>query len=256
MRAVEHCRQSLAATLERVGAQRQRWSLVVEADPFLGGVEAMPVEPACNEPVGMGIRNTQVGEHRGAVGVLVRARWERQPGSLPKRLSQNGIHESRGAGLSRLASQIDRIIHDGGGGHTIQMQELIETQTQDVNDVFVNLRQRPGGEVLDEMVEAALPAKRSGDDVGRKRAVSLIWHMLPAVGERGGKVDSFVGDGAERTIGRKRAPAQSWSGELDAWAEAVAGKELTGLHRSASLGLHAIYGDSFAVSRCDRDRAS
>jgi hypothetical protein len=82
------------------------------------------------------------------------------------------------------------------------MQELIETQTQDVNDVFVNLRQRPGGEVLDEMVEAALPAKRSGDDVGRKRAVSLIWHMLPAVGERGGKVDSFVGDGAERTIGR------------------------------------------------------
>jgi hypothetical protein len=54
------------------------------------------------------------------------------------------------------------------------MEDLVQAQAQDVKDVVVDLRQWPCGEVLNQMVEAALPSKRAGDDIGGKRAIALV----------------------------------------------------------------------------------
>ena len=82
------------------------------------------------------------------------------------------------------------------------MQELVQAQSQDVQHIPVDFRDRPRCEVLGEMIEVSLPAQRTGDDLGREGAVALVGKMTTALHERRRQVGTFLGNRPERVIGR------------------------------------------------------
>ena len=61
-----------------------------------------------------------------------------------------------------------------GRGHAVQMQQLVQAEAQDDQHVGVELSDGPACEVLDQMVEAALPAERAGHDFRGERANALV----------------------------------------------------------------------------------
>src|SRR5258705_10973943 len=60
------------------------------------------------------------------------------------------------------------------------MEELIQAETEDVDDFRIELADAALREVLDEMVEAALPPQRPGDDLGSQRPITFVLQMLAA----------------------------------------------------------------------------
>src|SRR5262245_33908770 len=93
---------------------------------------------------------------------------------LTKHRSQDGVHEARCARLAGGSRQAHRVVDDGGGRNAIEMEQLKETQSEDREDLRVDLRQWPFGEVRDKVVEGPLPAQRARDDGGSERAVAVV----------------------------------------------------------------------------------
>ena len=61
---------------------------------------------------------------------------------------------------------------------------------QDDQNVFVELRDWTTGEMLDQVVEAALPAQRAGDDLGGKCAITIVGEPHPRLQQRCRKIDA------------------------------------------------------------------
>ena len=67
------------------------------------------------------------------------------------------------------------------------------------SDFGIELRERALGEVLDQVIEAALPAQRAGDDLGGQRAVALVGEVLRgSAPARSGRSARLAGDRAQR----------------------------------------------------------
>jgi hypothetical protein len=66
----------------------------------------------------------------------------------------------------------------------------------------VQFRQRPPGKVLDQMIQAPLPAQRARDNLGGQPAIAVVVKMGPAPGERGGKVFAVCRHRTQRVIRR------------------------------------------------------
>ena len=85
----------------------------------------------------------------------------------------------------------------------------------------------PLRKLLDEMIEAALPAKRAGDDPGGERSIAFILEMLPAGTERVWQIDSPRGNRPNRVIRRgsrrrghdcdKASPGATWCPRTKSW---------------------------------------
>jgi hypothetical protein len=60
------------------------------------------------------------------------------------------------------------------------MEQLVGAEPEDREDVGIDLRDRTAGELLDEVIEAALPPERTGDDLGGERAVALVGQVRAA----------------------------------------------------------------------------
>ena len=59
------------------------------------------------------------------------------------------------------------------------------------------------GEVLDEIVEAALPPERAGDDVRRQGAVAVVGQLRAGLNQGGREVDTLGGHRTERAKRRR-----------------------------------------------------
>jgi hypothetical protein len=94
--------------------------------------------------------------------------------TLTKRRSQHRIHEARGARELRRPRQVHRIVDDGRSGHPIEVQDLKQAQSRDHEHGRIELRQRPSRHVLNEVIEPALPAKRSRHDRSREGAIAFL----------------------------------------------------------------------------------
>ena len=186
--------------------------LVVEPDPALGGVEAITVEPARDEPVGMRVGDAEIRERGRAIAAVVRPRRQRQAVPLAER--RCAARRSRTRWRSAFCAaprQIHRVVHDRRRRHAIEVQQLVQAQAQDDEDVGVELAQRAFGEMLDQIIEAALPPQRAGDDFGGQRAVALVGQVLRGTGRarRGGRRARRRSRAARETP--PCAPARSWT---------------------------------------------
>ena len=189
-----------ARRAQPVDAQRQERRLVVELHPALGGLEAVSIQPARDQPVRMRVGDAEIGECGVSVPGVRRTRGQRKLVLLPERRAQHRVHESARAWLSRRAGQIHRIVHDRGCRHPIQVEQLIQAETQDGDDLRIELADAALREVLDEMVEAALPPQRAGDDLGSQRPIALVLEMLAAGVECRGQIGPAGCDCAKRVI--------------------------------------------------------
>ena len=91
------------------------------------------------------------------------------------------------------------------------MQKLVEAEPEDMQDVPIDLAERTIREVLDEVVEAPLPAQGAGDDFRGKPAVALVGEVLPCLRERRWQVGAFAANRAQR-VKRGDARRGCWLG--------------------------------------------
>ncbi len=136
----------------------------------------------------MRVCDSQVGKSRLAVACIRRSRREGQLVPLAQSGAQDGIHEPARARFSCRPRQSHRIVDDRRRRHTIEMKDLIEAQAQDVHDLDIELRKPPLREMLDQMVEAALPPQCAGDNLRRQRTVALIGELLATHVKRRGQI--------------------------------------------------------------------
>ena len=120
-----------AADAQRVRSKRERGSAVVELHPRFGPIESVAIQPPGDEPVGMRARHAEIGERARAVVWRHGSRRQRQSVSLTQQRTENGVDEAGGARLSCRSRQAHGIVHDGGRRHAIEVQELIEAETED-----------------------------------------------------------------------------------------------------------------------------
>src|SRR5438105_4188131 len=92
--------------------------------------------------------------------------------------SQHPVHEPGRARLARHSREIHRIVYDGRCGHAIEVEELIEAQTEDRDDFGIQFGDAAPREMFDEVIEAALPTKSPGDDLRGERSVALVLEVL------------------------------------------------------------------------------
>ena len=88
--------------------------------------------------------------------------------------AEHGVDKTRGARLVRRACEVDRVVHHGRGRHAVQVEQLIDRQTQDDADLDVERLEGTTRERAADMVERALPAQRAQDDIGREGAVAVF----------------------------------------------------------------------------------
>jgi hypothetical protein len=120
--------------------------------------------------------------------------------SLSHRGAEYGIDETGRARLSRLSHEVYCIVNNGRGGDAVEVQKLIEAQSQDMDHIRVEFTEPPTRKMFDQIVDGALKAKRARDNFRRKRLVTLVDEVLAASCQRGWEVGPAVGDRAERMI--------------------------------------------------------
>jgi hypothetical protein len=143
------------------------------------------------------VRDAQIRDGR---RTIVSVGWpvgKGQPMALSDDASQHTVHESSGARLARQTGEVHRLVDGGRGRNAIEVQHLIQAETQDCDDLGVHLRQRAAGEMFDQEVEAALPAYRAGDDLHRQPTIALVVEIGAAAGECGREIDVARVDGPQ-----------------------------------------------------------
>jgi len=88
--------------------------------------------------------------------------------------SQHAIHETAGARLSRRSRQVYGIVDGGGGRYAIEVEDLIEAEAEDRDHLGIELAETTSGEMLDQVVKAALPSQRAGHNFRRERPVAIV----------------------------------------------------------------------------------
>ena len=101
-----------------------------------------------------------------------------------------------------ISRKVNGVVDDGGGWHTIKMQELVEAEAQDVKNIAVDRGERAPREMFDEDVEAAAPALGAGDDLRCECAVAFVGQLPTTQRKCCGKVSTSFGHCAERVIRR------------------------------------------------------
>src|SRR5262245_3652077 len=144
------------------------------------------------------------------------------------------------------------------------MQELVETEAQDVKNIAVDCGEQAPREMFDEDVEAAAPALGTGDDLRCECAVAFVGELPATQCKCRGKVTTSFGHCAERVIRRNagRGGGHLFA-HLRAGCDAMTGHELTNVERFSAFQLDAIDcntsfmtgGDVQAVARRGDDRA-
>jgi hypothetical protein len=56
----------------------------------------------------------------------------------------------------------------------VEMQQLIEAQAEDGDDLRIELPDAPFRELLDEVIQAALPSQRTRDNLRGERSIALV----------------------------------------------------------------------------------
>ena len=126
---IGQCRQCRVGWAgERVQTQRGLGHGGIEAEARFGGVCPETREPACDEPVRMGVGDPEPGDQfgRGRIGA-----WpgrDRQLIALAGERAQDAVDEPGGGGLSHGARERDGVVNDGGGRDAGQVQELIRRE--------------------------------------------------------------------------------------------------------------------------------
>jgi hypothetical protein len=130
---------------------------------------------------------------------------------LAQRGAQDGVHESGRAGLLHHPRQVHGIVNDGGGRDPIEVQELVEAEAKDREDARIQFREGALREMLDEVIEGALPSERAGDDGRRERAVAVVGECGAAGCERSGEVGP-VGRDCDEGVKSRRPRRRRQSG--------------------------------------------
>src|SRR5690349_10428207 len=87
------------------------------------------------------------------------------------------------------------------------MKQLIHPQPQNLQDLEIELRQRTFREMLDQIVELALPSQRAGDQIRRQRAIALILKCGADSGKGCGQIGAagiYIAKRGERRRSRGR----------------------------------------------------
>ena len=122
--------------------------------------------------------------------------------ALAEQRAQERVDEARGRRALGEAREIDRVVHDGGRGHAVQVQDLVKAEPQDGQDSRVRGDAASRGGRGDNGVQRALPAQRALHDLGSQCLVARVVQSPAAFGQRGGQVQGSVLDGRERPVGR------------------------------------------------------
>ena len=139
-------------------------------------------------------RDAQVIEYS---GTIAHVRWPNRQwkvAAFAGKRPQHGVHESCGASLARSSHQIHRIVDDCGGRHAVEVQQLISTEAQDLDDLAIDTVDRAFGKCGDEMVERVAGPLHACGDFRCERAVSVVLDARPCESNRGGKVGAARGD--------------------------------------------------------------
>ncbi len=88
------------------------------------------------------------------------------------------------------------------GRHPIQMQELKDRASQDIEDLGVQSRHGTAAELRDDVVERALPSERAGDDLSREGSIAFVWQPRTGAREGMGQVGTFRRHRAQRFVRR------------------------------------------------------
>jgi len=113
------------------------------------------------------------------------------------------VDKTSGARFPRGARQIHRIVDDSRRRHTIEVEQLIDAQTQDRQHVRVQFVQRPPGVVADDVIETALPAHRTGDDLRCQRPIAFVTEVRSHSRNGRWKLDAASGDCPQRMEGAR-----------------------------------------------------
>jgi hypothetical protein len=84
---------------------------------------------------------------------------QRQRAALSRGAAEQRVHKSRRALLAGLARHLHRVVHHGGRGDAIQMEDLKEPDAKDGQDFAVEPCGRTSRERHDHVIERRLPAK-------------------------------------------------------------------------------------------------
>jgi hypothetical protein len=152
-------------------------------------------------------RDAQILERARPIQWIRRRRRQRKRVPLSRNRAQHRVHESARARLARPFHQIHRIVYDRGRRHAREVEQLVRAQTQDVDHLAIETRDRPLGEMTDQMIQRAAPALHAGGDFRGERAVALVSEHRAGVGNAGGQVGSVCRNGAKdlvRRVARRR----------------------------------------------------
>src|SRR5687767_7345386 len=96
------------------------------------------------------------------------------------------------------------------------MEELVETEPQNLEDAAIDRGERSAREMFNEEVTTPLPSHGTDDDVGGERALPLVGEALAASRQCGGKIGASLGHHAERVIrGDARLSGHGEDDEID-----------------------------------------
>jgi hypothetical protein len=88
--------------------------------------------------------------------------------TLTQRCTQDRVHKSAGARFTRRSRQIDGVVNDRRSRDASEVEELIQTQAEDCEYFTIQFRDTTPREVLNEVIEASLPAESPRDNLGGK----------------------------------------------------------------------------------------
>src|SRR5262249_23216423 len=101
------------------------------------------------------------------------------------------VDEAGRARLAGPARQLDGIVDGRGSGHPRQVQHLIRTETEDVENLRIETLDGPPGSVCDEKIQRCAPALDACGDFRGERAIAIVAESRACGGDGGRKVPTL-----------------------------------------------------------------
>jgi hypothetical protein len=148
--------------------------VVVEGQPLLGALEAEAVQPTRRKPARMRERDGEVVQRSLAIDRVCRTCGERQRGAIAGDRAQHRIDESARAALPGPSRHVYRIVDDGGGGNTCQVEQLVGSDAEDLGDFRIEPLDTALREMSDDVIDRRPPALHTGRDLGGQCPVPFV----------------------------------------------------------------------------------